>query len=50
MADAALKLLYPDADAVGMVGERVAANLDWEKLPEDSSEFLSRITRQEAPG
>ncbi len=50
VANAALKLLDPDADAVGMVGERLAANLDWEKLPEDSSEFLMRITRQEAPG
>jgi len=49
VANAALKLLCPDADAVGMVGERLAANLDWEKLPEDSSEFLMRITRQEVP-
>lgn len=47
VANAALKLLCPDADAVGMIGERLAANLDWEKLPEDSSEFLMRITRQE---
>ena len=49
IAIAALKLLNPDADAVSMIGERMAANLDWEKLPEDSSEFLMRITRQEQP-
>jgi Zn-dependent peptidase ImmA (M78 family) len=49
VANAALKLLCPDADAVGLIGERLAANLDWEKLPEDSSEFLMRITRQETP-
>lgn len=49
VANAALKLLCPDADAVGMIGERMAVNLDWGKLPEDSSEFLMRITRQEAP-
>jgi len=49
VANAALKLLCPDADAVGMVGDRLAANLDWEKLPEDSSEFLARLTRRETP-
>lgn len=49
VANAALKRLGPDADAVGMIGERLAANLDWEKLPEDSSEFLMRVTRQETP-
>lgn len=48
MANAALKLLYPDADAIGTIVERLAANLDWEKMPEDSSEFIMRITRREA--
>lgn len=47
VASAALNLLEPNADAIGMIGERLAANLDWERLPEDSSEFLMRITRQE---
>ncbi|MDW8265239.1 MAG: hypothetical protein RMJ52_07890 [Gemmataceae bacterium] len=50
VANAALKLLYPDNDAIKIVSERLAANLDWEKLPEDSSEFLMRITRQESRG
>jgi hypothetical protein len=49
IANAALKILNPAADAVRTVGERLAANLDWERLPEDSSEFLMRITRQETP-
>ncbi len=49
LANAALKVLYPNPNAVGMIGDRLAANLDWERLPEDSSEFLMRITRQETP-
>ncbi len=49
VANAALKVLHPKANAVGMIGDRLAANLDWERLPEDSSEFLMRITRQETP-
>ena len=49
IANAALKIIDPAADAVGTIGERLAANLDWERLPEDSSEFLMRITRQEMP-
>jgi hypothetical protein len=49
VANAALKLLNPNADAIGMIREKLAANLNWEKLPEDSCEFLMRITRQEMP-
>ncbi|MGL6074599.1 MAG: ImmA/IrrE family metallo-endopeptidase [Fimbriiglobus sp.] len=49
IANAALKLLDPNADAIGMISERMAGNLDWEKLPEESSEFLMRMTRQEMP-
>lgn len=52
IANAALKILDPEADAIGAIGaigDRLAANLDWERLPEDSSEFLMRITRQEMP-
>lgn len=47
VANAALKILCPNADAIKTVGERLAANLDWERLPEDDSEFLMRITGQE---
>lgn len=49
IANAALNILDPQADAIGAISERLAANLDWERLPEDSSEFLMRITRQEIP-
>ncbi len=49
VASAALNIIEPYADAIGMIGKRIAANLDWERLPEDSSEFLMRITRQELP-
>ena len=47
VANAALKILNPEADAIGLIGERLAANLDWENLPEDSSEFLMRMTLRE---
>ncbi len=50
VANAALKILYPDTDAIAMINERLVARLDWEKLPEDSSEFLMRVTRQESAG
>ena len=47
VAVAALKILNPTADAITMVRERLESNLDWECLPEDSSEFLMRMTRLE---
>ena len=46
VARGALKVLYPDADAIRIVRDKLAENLDWELLPEDSSEFLMRMTRQ----
>jgi hypothetical protein len=46
VARGALNLLYPDADAIETVRNKLAANLDWDRLPEDSSAFLMRITRQ----
>ena len=46
VARGALKVLYPEADAMETVRTKLAENLDWEMLPEDSSEFLMRITRQ----
>ncbi len=48
VANGALKLLYPQADAIATVREKLAANLDWERLPEDSSDFLMRMTDQES--
>jgi len=48
VANGALKLLYPQADAIAMIREKLAANLDWERLPEDSSDFLMRMTCQES--
>jgi hypothetical protein len=46
VGNAALKLLEPHADAVGLVRAKMAKYLDWSRLPEDSSEFLMRVTRQ----
>jgi IrrE N-terminal-like domain len=46
VARGALNHLYPNADALETVRNRLAVNLDWEQLPEDSSDFLMRITRQ----
>ena len=42
---AALKLLDPHDDAVAKVRAKMAGSLDWSRLPEDSSEFLMRVTR-----
>ncbi len=47
VANAALNLLEPKADAVGLICSYMAARLDWSNLPEDSCEFLMRITRAE---
>ena len=44
VANAALRLLEFRADAVVRSGE-LAERLDWSRLPEDSSEFLMRVTR-----
>ena len=46
VSNAALKLLEPNADAVAKVRTVMAENLDWSRLPEDSSEFLMRVTQQ----
>lgn len=42
---AAANLLEPNFDAVKHVRAKLAAHLDWGMLPEDSSEFLMRVTR-----
>ena len=46
VGNAALNLLEPNTDAVAKVRARMAENLDWSRLPEDSSEFLIRVTQQ----
>lgn len=45
VGQAALKLLEPHEDAVAKVRTKMAGNLDWSRLPEDSSEFLMRVTQ-----
>lgn len=42
---AALNLLEPHADAISLVRSVMAEHLDWSLLPEDSSEFLMRVTQ-----
>ena len=42
---AALKILDPHDDAVAKVRSKMARNLDWSRLPEDSSEFLMRVSQ-----
>ena len=44
LGNAALAQLTPDADAPRVVHEVMASRLDWSAIPEDSSEFLMRIT------
>ena len=43
---AASKLIEPHANAVKLVRDKMAACLDWSRLPEDSSEFLLQFIRQ----
>ncbi|MTW08702.1 hypothetical protein GM524_12595 [Streptococcus pneumoniae] len=50
IANAALKVIDDQADAVSFLAHQLAANLDWTRLPEADSDFLSRITRQESRG
>ena len=44
VANAALTRLNPDADAIAFIRGVMADRLDWSNLPEDSSEFLMRVT------
>ena len=44
VANAALKLLDPEADAPKLVRDQMAERIDWSMLPEDSSEFLMRLS------
>jgi len=47
VASAALARLEPDADATQIIRAALADRLDWSRLPEDSSEFLMRVTGHE---
>jgi hypothetical protein len=49
VAKASSKLLEPRGDAVFQVRTKMAENLDWNLLPEDSSEFLMRVTKHRPP-
>jgi hypothetical protein len=45
LANAALRLLEPHADAVALVRSRMIAYLDKTKLPKDTYDFILRVTR-----
>ena len=45
VANAALKLMEPHADAVGLVWSRTLAHLDKTRLSEDTYEFTLHITQ-----
>lgn len=45
VGNAALQMLEPHADAVSLIRAVMAEHLDWSLLPEDSSEFLMRVTQ-----
>ena len=47
VAMAALILLEPKRDALKTVQRKMARHLDWSSLPEDSSEFLMRLSQAE---
>ncbi len=47
VGQAALKLLEPHPNAPALVRSKMAANLDWSLLPEESCEFLMRVTQAE---
>jgi hypothetical protein len=45
VANAALKILEPNANAPAMVRRALDEYLDWSALPGDSSEFVARMTK-----
>ena len=45
VANAALKRVSPDEDALKLIQEKMADHLDWESLPEESCEFLIRVSQ-----
>lgn len=48
VASAALKKLEPHANAPDLVRSVLAGKLDWSALPQDSCEFMMRVTKPEA--
>jgi hypothetical protein len=46
VANAALKKVPLEGDAVAMIRERLAENLDWSDLPTEGAEFVARMTGQ----
>jgi hypothetical protein len=50
VANAALARLEPEREALGIVRRKLAERLDWSNLPEDSSEFLMRVSQTETTG
>lgn len=44
LGNASLNLISPQAEGIRIIHEQMAANLDWSGVPEDSSEFLMRVT------
>ncbi len=49
VANAALALIEPERDALRLARRKMAENLDWSALPEDSSEFLMRMSQAVKP-
>lgn len=47
VANAALKKLPDPIDAVAMIRDRLSANLDWSKLPDEAASFVMRMTTQD---
>jgi len=47
VANAALALIEPRRDALRILRKQMAEHLDWSSLPEDSSEFLMRVSQAE---
>ncbi len=50
VANGALGKLEPEREALGIVRQKMAEHLDWSSLPEDSSEFLMRVSQTENTG
>lgn len=48
VANAALKLLEPSGDAVALIHSRMTVHLDKSKLPEDTYEFILRVSKARA--
>lgn len=44
LGNAALKLISPRGDAPKLLHEKMAAAMDWSGIPEDSAEFLMKVT------